>query len=212
MPNMRLKVRERWAESAKPASCAASVHGPPRIEHSIRDIQARSHSHRSVSPGNAAPVSRTNRCLNRPGDNAADAATSGSVMAPADAGADEVGLLAARGSRSVTDKGRIGKRRDGSSAGGDHVRVRGARPPGAEQHPQQGGAIDFGQGRDVSAAKRRARARPSADSGSTNNWATSSRSSISNWCGRPECTKAPVNPAQSPFSSVRNLQTPANGR
>ncbi len=45
---MRLKVRVRCAESAKPASCAAAVHEPPAIEHSIATF---SRSHEGPSCG-----------------------------------------------------------------------------------------------------------------------------------------------------------------
>lgn len=42
-PNMRRKVRLKWAESAKPASCAASVRLPPAATVSTARV-SRSHS------------------------------------------------------------------------------------------------------------------------------------------------------------------------
>lgn len=44
MPNIRLNVRVRCAESANPASWAASVHDPPAIEDSIATLSL---SHRT---------------------------------------------------------------------------------------------------------------------------------------------------------------------
>src|SRR3954447_26397709 len=64
MPNMERKVRDRCAESANPAACAASVRLDPRIALSAA---ARSRRHK-IKRRTGSPVASRKRCASRLGE------------------------------------------------------------------------------------------------------------------------------------------------